>query len=207
MAFSLAASGHCWGQQKMNEQGTKWFDGLRAFLAECRDQRPLIARKDLSAAEERQCRIIGGSLIRWLQNYGPSLLEERAMLADFENWEKDPCIVFTSEQPGVVAANEILKASPPTIVFLYPDEFTRWTESHPDPEYRWHVHTWSFFAPLDPMTGQRAARYPLAAGETYWLHKEGTMCGPLFGRGGDHLWKWDGENATLLEEGFNQWIS
>jgi len=191
----------------MKEEGTNWFDGLKAFVAACRASRPLLNREDLSTAEEMQCRIIGGSLITWLQKHGPRLLQERAVLAGLENWEKDPFIVFTSEQPGLVAGREILDDGPSTIAFLYPDEFTEWLKYHPDPEYRWHVHTWSFFAPLDVETGRRAKKFSLAAGESYWLDKEGTMCGQLFGRGGDHLWKWDGNEPVLLQEFINQWVS
>jgi hypothetical protein len=129
------------------------------------------------------------------------------MFADWENWEKEPFIVFTSEQPGLVAAREILEDESERIAFLYPTEFVEWNKSHPDENFRWHVHTWSFFAPLDSETKKKATQYPLAAGETYWLHKEGTMCGPLFGRGGDHLWKWNGNEPELLQECLNQWVS
>jgi len=191
----------------MNIEAAKWFEGLKAYTAECRKQTPLTRRDDLSLASEMQCRIIGGSLIGWLRQHGPRLLQERAVLAGLQNWEKDPFVVFTSEQPGLVAANEILENAPPTIVFLYCDEFTRWTKAHPDADYRWHVHTWSFFTAPDLEEVRRAAKYPLAVGDTYWLHKEGTMCGPLFGRGGDHLWKWNGREPELLEECFNQWVS
>jgi len=193
--------------RKMKEQGTKWFDELKAYTAECRKHRPLTLRDDLSVCEEMQCRIIGGSLIGWLQEYGPRLLQERAVLSDFEGWEKDPFVVFTSEQPGLVAANEILEETPPTITCLYSDEFAEWTKTHPDEGYCWHIHTWSFFMAPDADEIKAAARYPLVEGETYWLHKEGTVCGPLFGRGGDHLWKWNGEEPKLLEECFNQWVS
>lgn len=191
----------------MNEQATKWFDGLLTFSAECRKRLPLMARADLSTAEEMQCRIIGGSLLAWLQKYGPRLLQERAVFAGLENWEKDPFIVFTSDRAGLVAASEILEESPPRIAFLHPDEFASWTNTHPDAEYRWHVHMWSFFEPLDADTAKRAEKFPLQLGETYWLHREGTMCGQLFGRGGDSLWKWNGTEPTLLEEGFSLWVS
>jgi hypothetical protein len=191
----------------MDEKGQQWFDGLRTFATECRDRRPLIARDALSFAEEMQCRIIGGSLIAWLEKHGPCRLQERAVLASLQGWEKDPFFVFTSEQSGLVAASEILKEGSNTTVLLYPDEFANWLQGHPDQEYRWHVHTWSYFASLDADMAQRAGKYPLAAGETYWLHKEGTMCGSLFGHGGDHLWKWNGKEPTLLEEWFDKWVS
>ena len=78
---------------------------------------------------------------------------------------------------------------------------------HPDSDFRWHVHTWSFFAPLDADTAKKAEKFQLSAGESLRLHKEGTMCGKLFGRGGDHLWKWNGQELELLEECVNIWVS
>ena len=129
------------------------------------------------------------------------------MEAELQNFEKDPYIVFTSESPGLVAAREILRKGPANIVFLYPDEFTEWLKDNPDPEYRWHIHTWSFFAPVDAATAKKAKKHPCSEGESLWLHKEGTMCGHLFGRGGDHLWKWNGREPELLEEAVNQWVS
>ena len=54
---------------------------------------------------------------------------------------------------------------------------------------------------------KKVENYPIGSGESYWLHKEGTMCGESFGRGGDHLWKWNGSQPVLLEESINQWVS
>lgn len=199
--------------ENMNDNGKNWFDGLTQFVAECRVKRPVANRDDLSSEQEVQCRIIGGSLIAWLEKYGPDLLQERVFLARspmadrFQNCQEDPFIVFTSEQPGLVAAREILEEGPATIAFLYPDEFSEWLIDHPDAEYNWHVHTWSFFTPVDADTAIKAEKYSIAPGESYWLHKEGTMCGHLFGRGGDHLWKWNGHEHVLLEECINEWVS
>ncbi|MEI7946241.1 MAG: hypothetical protein WCJ02_06070 [bacterium] len=191
----------------MTIAGYEWFGELRDNVWEFRRSHPLAPRDTLSLADEMQCRIIGGSLIRWLREYGPRLLQQRSVLAKLKGWESDPFVVFTSEQPGLIAAGEILGVKASEIISLYPDEFTKCSKSRPDADYQWHVHTWSYFTTLDADSLQRAAKYPLAPGETYWLHKEGTMCGSLFGRGGDHLWKWNGEKPELLEECFNQWVS
>ena len=191
----------------MKAEGRKWYGGLKRFVSECRAKRPVVDREDLSAFEEIQCRIIGGSLIAWLREHGPRLIQERAVEAELQNFEKDPYIVFTSESPGLVAAREILRKGPANIVSLFPNEFSDWLNDHPDPDYRWHIHTWSFFAPVDVETAKKAEKYHCSEGESLWLHKEGTMCGQLFGRGGDHLWKWNGREPELLEEGMNQWVS
>lgn len=124
----------------MNEAGQEWFDGLKAFIEECRAEQPIVERDTLSTIEEMQCRIIGGSLISWLQSHGPRMLQERTFFSKLQQWEDDPFIVFTAEQPGLVAANEILDEPGERIAFLYPQEFNQWLEEHPDPEYFWHVH-------------------------------------------------------------------
>ncbi len=191
----------------MKREGIEWFDQLVKDSLDFRSKKPLPARETLSPAEEMQCRIIGGSFISWLEHQGPRLLQEREVLSKLQEWEKDPFIVFTSDKPGLIAAREILDGNSDRFAFLFPKEFKKWEACHSDNEYQWHIHTWSFFTTLDKASLKRTSEYPLAPGETFWLHQEGTMCGQLFGRGGDHLWKWDGENFVLLQEGFNQWVS
>lgn len=191
----------------MKLEALEWYEQLVIDTKDLRKRRPLPARETLSPAEERQCCIIGGSLISWLEYYGSRLLQERNMLSKLQGWEKNPFIVFTSDKPGLIAAREILNDNPSQYAFLFPNEFKKWEARHPDKEYQWHIHTWSYFKTLDKSSLQRASDYPLAPEETFWLHQEGTMCGTLFGRGYDHLWKWNGEDFVLLQECFNQWVS
>ena len=191
----------------MQQQGKDWFNELKRFVGERRTKHPIANRDDFKAEDEMQCRIIGGGLIAWLEDHGPQFLQERSFLAKLKGWEKDPFVIFTSTEPGLVAANEILQEDPANIAALYPDEFTQWLKDNPDPDYLWHVHMWSFFETPDSAMQEKAKEYPVAQGESYWLHREGTMCGPLFGRGGDHLWKWDGDEPVLLQECINQWVS
>lgn len=192
----------------MNLDTETWSQELREFIADCRRTRPLRPRADLREDEERQCRIIGRGFISWLNEYGPHLLRERAILADSENWDKDPIVVFTSEESGLVAANEILDGDLSKILYLYPDELKSWHALRPDKEYLYHVHTWSCFIPLGKDVLREARKkYPISKHESYWLHDEGTICGQNFGRGGSHLWKWDGEKPKLLEEAISQWVS
>ncbi len=192
----------------MNEAGRRWFERLKNQIGEHRSVRPIIDRQSLSTAEEMQCRIIGGSLIRWLTDYGPELLQERCVLSELMDVEEDPYIIFTSTAPGLVAAGEILQDGPSHIVFLYIEEFDEWLRREPDRDYRWHVHFWSYFDEnLNEEISKKAKQYQLKENEQYWLHKEGTRLGPLFGRGADHLWRWNGSEAELLEECIDHWIS
>ena len=192
---------------EMQQQKQDWINGLKQFVGVCREKLPIANRDDLKAEEEIQCQIIGGSLIGWLDEYGPQFLQERSFLASIKGWDKDPFIVFTSTEPGLVAAKEILEKETGNIAFLYSKEFTEWLVNNPDPDYLWHIHMWSFFAELDIHMQKKARKYPIDQSDSYWLHKEGTMCGQLFGRGGDHLWKWNGKEPVLLQECINQWVS
>ena len=186
----------------MKKEGANWVEGLKAYVAECRASRPIMDRKDLSTAEEMQCRIIGDSLI---SAFGSLLIREKTTDANHER--PDKVIVFTTEQPGLVAAREIFKNDNGTVVFLCPAEFADWEKSHPDFMLRWHWHEWSYFAPLDSETKKEAEKYPLAAGESFWMQVEGLMMGWLAGNGCSHLWKWNGHEPVLLQKDINGWLS
>src|ERR1017187_4129668 len=116
----------------MKKEGTNWVEGLEAYVAECRASRPIMDRKDLSTAEEMHCRIIGDSLI---SEFGPLLIREKTTDAYHER--PDKVIVFTTEQPGLVAAREIFENDNGTIVFLYPAEFADWNKRHLDLMFKW----------------------------------------------------------------------
>jgi hypothetical protein len=195
----------------MNKEGIAWFDELKRYAAECRTKHPLFDRADLSLADETQCCLIGDSLKKWLNKQWPKFLKQRMDLVRFKGWSQDPFIVFNSNQPGLIAASEILAGDHPEIAWLYPKEFTDWHKRHPDNTYQWHVQFWSGFGPLNPVLHRveeksLLKKYPRNPGECFWVHDEGTICGPLFGRGSYRLWKWNGVEAVLLEN-LGGWVS
>jgi len=162
------------------------------FDREC-SAHPLPERAQLSKAEEHQCRLLGGTLVVWLERHGPRLLQEREVLRHSFEVESDPAIVFTSTVPGLVAAKQILDPRRVSIFYFLADAFTSFLSRHPD---------------TNPDTLARAvAKHKLRSTERFWLHRESSMLAQLFGPGGDHLWKWNGRKPTLLEEGFNAWVS
>ena len=186
-----------------------WFGNLRQEVSGFRERIPLPPATNLSDAHEWQRRIIGGSLIAWLERHGPAILRERQVLHKLMDVDPTPGIVFTSNIPGLLAAQEIIEVDSQEIIYLHEKEFQDWLKKNPDPEFKWHVHFWSFFR--DPVDKKFASKYkkayPLNKELFYWQHSEGTMWGALAGRGGDHLWQWDGVEPKLLEEGFQSWIS
>ena len=186
-----------------------WFANLRQEVLGLRKRTPLPPIVGLNEAEEWQRRIIGGSVIAWLEQHGPAFLRERKVLHKTMNVDPDPGIVFTSNIPGLLAAQEIIGDGGQEVVYLHEKEFQRWLKKNPDPEYRWHVHFWSFFRePVDKILAAKFKKaYPMDKNFSCWQHSEGTMWGVLAGRGGDHLWQWDGVEPRLIEEAFHSWVS
>ncbi|NBW96229.1 MAG: hypothetical protein EBR28_05770, partial [Planctomycetia bacterium] len=86
-----------------------------------------------------------------------------------------------------------------SIVAVTEREYRDWTKARPDPGHLLHVNHWSWVKTAVPdARREEFARYPLAAGEAFWLHRTGTMgCG--MERRFCHLWKWNGEAASLVE--------
>lgn len=123
--------------------------------------------------------------------------------------EPEPIIVFTSDVPGLVAAQPIVGSDHERIVFLLDSEFDALPLKPLDPTYRWHVHYWSRFrTELDAEFLARArAKHPLPNGHSYWQHSEGTMWTINAGNGGDHLWRWDGQTPELLEAAMTRWVA
>ena len=193
--------------QPSNKQD--WQSSLAVhFDLEC-SSNPLPEREQFSKAEGHQCRLLGGILIEWLNRHGPKLLQERDVLRHGLEVEGDPAVIIVSSVPGLVAAKEILDPRPASIFYFLPDAFTSFLSRHPDPTFQWHiVYSSSFSEHLDTETSARAvAKHKLRSTERFLLHSESTMLAQRFARGGDHLWKWNGRKMTLLEEGFNSWVS
>lgn len=187
----------------------EWATQLRQYIAVCRVAAPLPGRDTLTAAEEERCRIVGGSMVSWFRKYGPSFLQERAMMAKLLEIDREPSIVFTSDIPGLVAAQEIVGQDNEQVAFLLEEEYAAMAAPLADPTYRHHVHFWSFF-PLvvEPEIEAKAKiKYPIQEGHIYWQHSEGTMWAINAGRGVDHLWQWDGQNPELLAEAISHWVS
>ena len=165
----------------MNHEGQEWFDQLTSATQEFRKEIPMPTREELNEPEEWQCRITGSSLVNWLDNVGDNILQERSMFCKLKEIEPDPFLVFTSNRPGLVAINQIVGVGNERIVFR--DQI--------DTEFQ----------------QQAEEQFPIPQGSSYWQHSEGTIWAQLAGRGGDHLWKWDGNEPELLEEAFTQWVT
>lgn len=182
------------------------FEHFRDAAVEARKRLPIVERSHLSKADEAKCRINGGSLIGWLNRHGPHFLQQRAFWSPHED---EPKLIFTSDMTGLVAAQEILGPSPDGIVYLLDEEAEEGFSTFPDLIFDSCVHFWAKFRRRLPNHFARDAsdQYPIPPRARYWIHEEGTVWGPLAGQGGAHLWMWDGNEAVLLEEAFERWVS
>jgi len=191
----------------MAPEGIKWFETLCSYAKECRRNRIIPARTDLSDLKEMECRILGGALISWLQKHNKALIHERNILTPTTGQTKNPFIVLLSDDPGLIAAREILDPMPKDLVYLYPDEFQKFIKKMPDKEYNWHC-TYTFkFTAADTAESEKRAELLTSKYDILSFHFEETVMGPLFARGGKHLWGWKNGIPELIEEGFESWIS
>ena len=180
---------------------------LRAHLTRCRQRTPIVPREHLDRLGECQCQTLGGHLIHWLQEWGPKLLQERAVYAHLVGRERDPLVCYISEMPGLVAAQEILGPNRGPVVWGCPEDFASFPTA--DTELTYHVELRSMFVDVDVKTESKdmVTKHPIGSNEAYLFHHDESIMAPLFARGGRHLWKWDGEHLSLLEEGWSTWVS
>ena len=192
----------------MNNNSTGWFGRLREIARERRRANPLPGRNTLSTEEEFHYRIIGGALVRWLQHYLPKVLEERNAGHPAIQPNPEPHVVFISSPPGLMAACEILEPPSDQVVCITTDEYREYVEDAPDINYESHLSYSSYVEDIvpDELRALIDQSYPLEAGEVFWLHYEETIWGNDAGHGTVHLWKWNGQEPQLLEEGLTTWI-
>lgn len=187
----------------------EWQDGFRRHAAQCRITSPIPPRERLSTEEEWHCRIIGGSLIRFLENSFADILKSRKFFAhEFE--VPDPrLLVFTSTMPGLVALSEMFDRPVEEIVPVLNEEWADWCDRHPDCKFQYHVLFSSYIsAELGRDQRQRIRKeYPHLRMAECRIHHIVEMWGPLAGSSYEHLWRWDGQTLHLIKEGFDQRIS
>ena len=188
----------------MNKQ--EWSIALKSFSEEQRQLNTIPSRDSLSDEEEWQCRIIGGELISWYERRLPNILNERVVLRVM-NFDPEPLIVFTTDLPGLVAAQSIIPAPSDDFVSLLHKEYEEWDRQHAVDEFTFHVHHWSYFRGLEKeLLTQASEAYPSVSVDEFRIHSSGDLWGKRCGVFGDHLWRWDGEKMELLEEAFSQGV-
>jgi hypothetical protein len=181
----------------------EWLEGLRSFVAEHRQRKPLATRDSGDAAWHAERSILGASLVARLAE----IEQIRTARRSLPGVDPDPALVVTTSAVGIEAVQS-LRGSSAELAALAGDalepvtelEYRLWCIRHPDEGHRMHVNLWSWVKTRVPEQRHgEFARHPLAAGEHYWLHREGLAGAGSLDRRACHLWKWNGRHAALLE--------
>jgi hypothetical protein len=188
----------------------KWEAALAEHFAREWAANRLLTYEEFSLLEKFRYVQTGITISAWLTRHGRQLIQEREILRESLEVESQPRIVILSNMTGLAAAQKCFeKGRPPAIFYFTPESFDSFLAEHPDETQRWHVvYTCYLSDELDAKTIALAGKkYKLRKTEQYVVHYEISTLAPLFERGIVHLWKWNGRNQTLLEEGFQHWVS
>jgi len=179
-----------------------WTDALRKYAEAQRLTDPVPALSAFSVEEDWHRRIVGSELVGWAEDQIENILKQRCALRVL-HFDPEPLVVFTTTMPGLFAFNEIFSGQSPVHVCLLEDEFRSWVKKHPDDDFIFHIHHWSFFRKLDRgLLIQAMSAHPGVKKESFRLHTIGDLWGNKCGEQVDHLWQWDGEEMRLLQQTF-----
>jgi hypothetical protein len=180
----------------------EWLRGLREFVVVERRTRLPRSAAATAAAEAAERSIIGANLATRLAEIAAIRESRRA----FPDRDPDPAIVITTSAVGIAATDDLLASSADLaalardrVVAATEREYRAWCIRAPDEDFLHHVNVWSWIKMSVPERRRAEfAAYPLAAGEEYWLHREGCAGAAGFDRRSCHLWRWNGRHAALL---------
>lgn len=185
-----------------------WLAGLREFAAAHRAERAAAGADQPPAEAAGERTILAAHLVGWFADV-EGLLAARAAWARAYGGERDPdpALVLTTSvvgldaTAGVLGSGEPLAAALATRVACVTElEYRLWCIRAPDDGWRRHVNHWNWIKTrVPPRRAAEFARHPLAAGESYWLHRTGTSGAGAADRRDCGLWKWNGRHAALLE--------
>ena len=182
---------------------TAWRGALRDHVKAHQPQdAPALDGHMLSARKDWQRRIHGGTLLDFL-----SFATERAhdlYPALGKNPITERVFVFITDTVGQIAAREIIDASSERALCVSRDAWQRWLddpEQEHDDAFGLHYECWSVFhRRVEPAWAKDHPKHL-----HLWVHEEGFALDDGLGRGSQHLWGWDGQRFTLLEQNLTSW--
>jgi len=178
---------------------------LLSFANKRREECPINDPEDLTEQDSHR-RIIGGSLMTWLDRRLPDVVAERHTLRILE-FDPKPIVIFETTPPGVVAAREIVGESRENFVCLLRKEFEHWERHHRDDGFKFYIHYWSYFDyPAPDCVKKLTKAYPSVPVDQLRLHRTGDTRHPNCGVFADHLWQWTGKDMKLLLEAYSNGI-
>jgi hypothetical protein len=162
---------------------------LRDYAAACRQERPLPDRAALTAAQREQYRILHAALTEFHDSpigMGEAYLE-----------------IYHGSPVALLAAQEVFRSRPDTVVLLLCDEFDHWYQHlFNDGVDGWFGTCWvTIHDEVPPALAEIVAQsLPRPDGFCYWILTKARRGGAKH-----EVWKWNGTAATpqgdVLEEG------
>ena len=184
----------------MIDETRAWLEGLVWFVAANRERKPVAEADDPDASAAERGIVAASLATRFAE-----LESVREAWRLRTGTPADPVIVVTTSAAGMDAVTGL--AADPFLAAIMGDrlvavselEYRLWCIRNPDDDHQRHLNLWSWVKTRVPrQRWAEFAAFPLAEGETYWLHREGLAgAGPL-DRRACHLWKWNGRHAALL---------
>lgn len=191
----------------MRSDTRAWLDGLRGFAAEQRRVRPPGDDGTTAAAFAAERMILAARLTTLLTGID-ALTEARRARVRTGRRGADPeaAIVLSTGPAGLAAAAEQVGPAGPfsglgsRLVAVTEREYRLWCIRMPDEAFDHHVNLWNWVKTrVPPERHAEFVRHPLAAGQSYWLHRAGVAGAGAADRHECHLWRWNGRHASLLE--------
>lgn len=169
---------------------------LRLFINSYRDELQIKERRELSPLEERQSRISGGALLKFLR-----FVTNRENMDAFpvlrEIQQQGRKLVVVTDDPGFVAAQDILRMFRPSAIWMLRPEWKAWSQQPEggDEEFDCHFEYRNWWT--QEFEPEWKPRRSLKSGG--WIHREGYTLDRNHLRDVLHLWEWTGEEMKLVE--------
>jgi hypothetical protein len=189
-----------------------WQAKLAAFIKASRASLPVPEQDEISQdpLALAMYRIEGGFMQTWISEYGPHMLKERDFLM-YGKLEPDPVVVIHGDMPLLVACRILLRDGAldgeGDAVAMLSSEYAEFIERNPErEEFDFHIQTWSRFERATPsiLVRVRSKGHEISASSTYYDHVNGTLWAKLGGLEVHHLWRWNGEEMSLVEEAIDE---
>lgn len=169
---------------------------LRLFVNSYRDELQIKDRRELSIVEENQSSISGGALLKFLRFVTrKENLETLPVLREIQ--QQGRRLVVVTDDPGSVAANDILRMFRPSAVWMLKQESKAWQQcpESQDKNFRFHFEYRSWWTQkIEPEW-----KMDLSPTDRHWIHREGYTLDRNHFRDVCHLWEWTGDEMKLLE--------
>ena len=193
----------CQSSSPLSSGAEKWRRSLLDFL----DKRPrsVASREQLSPLQQQQRRVTGGILIQFTDLLQSDAIDEYPQLQS--NPLHQRLFVCITDEAGLHAARDVLDTDTDQLQCILNQEMRAFLEAPhtlDDGEFKHHYECWSVW---HQNLSEKWDMPPQDGDLDLWVHEEGFALHDGVGRGAQHLWSWDGQELSLVEELLTSWSS